>query len=95
MYTLGSFSPFLPVGFGASTTRGLLPRLTTGEGRTREVGGEGRGRGTAQRSLSCGDRVLKEQMEDPDDNDKTAAELACVLETPEPPPFLATWVTRG
>ena len=34
-------------------------------------------------------------MEDPDDNDKTAAELACVLETPEPPPFLATWVTRG
>ena len=31
------------------------------------------------------DHVLTKHMEDPGDNEETAAALACVLETPEPP----------
>ena len=33
----------------------------------------------------CRDRVWKEHMEDPDDDEKMAAALACMQETHEPP----------
>ena len=77
MYTLGRFSPFPPCRVLRifNQVYGHCSLRASGERAKSEA------RVEAEPALSRG-RVLKEHMEDPDDDEKMAAALACVRETP-------------